>query len=73
MGLQLGRSLGRLYKQGVGDVDCRHIFLVAVVAHPTLAPIVPRGPSSPEAHRFLPVRVDTSEVLHLEHKETTRG
>ena len=47
----------------------RQIFLVAAVAHPTLAPIVPRGPSGPEVHRFLPVRVDTSEVLHLEHKD----
>ena len=26
-------------------------------------------PSSPEAQRFLPVCVDTSEVLHLEHKD----
>ena len=44
-------------------------LLAAVVAHPTPAPAAPRGPSSPEAQRFLPVRVDTSEVLHLEHKD----
>ena len=47
----------------------RYIFLVAAIAHPTLVPIVPRGTSSSEAHRFLPVRVDTSEVLHLVHKD----
>ena len=33
------------------------------------APAAPHGPSSLEAQRFLPVRVDTSEVLHLEHKD----
>jgi hypothetical protein len=43
--------------------------LVATAAHPTPAPAAPRGPSSPEVQRFLPVRVDTSEVLHLEHKD----
>ena len=43
-------------------------LLAAVAAHPTPAPASPRGPSSPEARRFLPVRVDTLEVLHLEHK-----
>ena len=43
--------------------------LVATTTHPTPAPAAPRGPSSPEARRFLPVRVDTSEVLHLEHKD----
>jgi hypothetical protein len=43
--------------------------LLAATAHPTPALVVPRGPSSPEAQRFLPVRVDTSEVLHLEHKD----
>jgi hypothetical protein len=32
-------------------------------------PAAPRRPSSPEAQRFLLVRVDTSEVLHLEHKD----
>ena len=47
-----------------------HAFLVvAVAAHPTPAPAAPHGPSSPEARRFLPIRVDTSEVLHLEHKD----
>ena len=44
-------------------------LLTAVVAHPTPAPAAPRGPSSLEAQRFLPIRVDTSEVLHLEHKD----
>ena len=34
---------------------------------PALA--APHGPSSPEVRRFLPVRVDTLEVLHLEHKD----
>jgi len=33
------------------------------------APVAPHRPSSPEARGFLPVRVDTSEVLHLEHKD----
>ena len=47
-----------------------HAFLaVAAAAHPTPAPAAPRGPSSPDARRFLPVRVDTLEVLHLEHKD----
>jgi hypothetical protein len=32
-------------------------------------PAAPRRPSSPEAQRFLLVRVDTYEVLHLEHKD----
>ena len=32
-------------------------------------PAAPRGPSSLKVRRFLPVRVDTSEVLHLEHKD----
>jgi hypothetical protein len=41
----------------------------AAAAHPTPAPVAPRGRSSPEAQRFLPVRVDTSKVLHLEHKD----
>ena len=44
-------------------------LLAAAVAHPTPAPAAPRGPSSPEAQRLLPVRMDTSEVLHLEHKD----
>ena len=46
-----------------------HTILAAAAAHPTPAPAAPNGPSSPEARRFLPVRVDTSEVLHLEHKD----
>ena len=46
-----------------------HVVLAAAAAHPTPAPTAPCGPSSPEARRFLPVRVDTSEVLHLEHKD----
>jgi hypothetical protein len=32
-------------------------------------PAAPRRPSSLEAQRFHPVHVDTSEVLHLEHKD----
>ena len=44
-------------------------LLVAAVAHPMPAPAAPRGPSSLEAQRFLPIRVDTLEVLHLEHKD----
>ena len=44
-------------------------FLAAAVAHPTPVLAAPRGPSSPEARCFLPVCVDTSEVLHLEHKD----
>ena len=46
-----------------------HAFLAAAAAHPTPAPAAPHGPSSPEVQCFLPVRVDTSEVLHLEHKD----
>ena len=46
-----------------------HAFLAAATAHPMPAPVAPRGPSSSEARCFLPVRVDTSEVLHLEHKD----
>ena len=46
-----------------------HATLAAAAAHPTPMPAAPCGPSSPEARRFLPVRVDTSEVLHLEHKD----
>ena len=53
---------------GNGARNPRH-FLAAAAAHPTSAPAAPRGPSSPEARRFLPVRVDTSELLHLEHKD----
>ena len=44
-------------------------LLAATATHPTPAPTAPRGPSSPEAQCFLPVRVDTLEVLHLEHKD----
>ena len=44
-------------------------LLVAAATHPMPAPAAPRGPSSQEVQRFLPVRVDTSEVLHLEHKD----
>jgi hypothetical protein len=70
MGLQLGSSLGRLYKQGVGAARANRCHLaVAAAAHPMPAPAAPRGRSSPEAQHFLPVRVDTSEVLHLEHKD----
>ena len=46
-----------------------HVILAAAAAHPTPASAAPRRPSSPEAKCFLPVRVDTSEVLHLEHKD----
>ena len=46
-----------------------HVILAAAAAHPTPAPAAPRGPSSSEARRFLHVCVDTSEVLHLEHKD----
>ena len=45
------------------------ILAAAAAAHPTPAPAAPCGPSSPEARRFLPVHVDTSELLHLEHKD----
>ena len=50
-----------------GQINPR--LLAAAAAYPMPAPAAPRGPSSPEARRFLPVRVDTSEVLHLEHKD----
>ena len=50
-----------------GQINPR--LLAAATAHPMPAPVAPRGPSSPEVQRFLPVRVDTSEVLHLEHKD----
>jgi len=42
---------------------------LAAAALPHAHAFIPHGPSSPEARRFLPVRVDTSEVLHLEHKD----
>ena len=42
---------------------------MAAATLPYARAFVPRGPSSPKAQRFLPVRVDTSEVLHLEHKD----
>ena len=70
MGLQLGSSLGtpiNMWGGAMGKINPR--LLKATAAHPTPAPAVPRGPSSPEERRFLPVRVDTSEVLHLEHKD----
>jgi hypothetical protein len=69
MGLELGSSLGRLYKQGLGVARAERHHLVAVAAHPTPVPIAPCGPSSLEAQHFLPICVDTSEVLHLEHKD----
>ena len=57
MGLQRGSSLGRLYKQGVG-AGRETIHAVGSRRRlPTLAPSAPRGPSSPEAQRFLPARV----------------
>ena len=71
MGLQLGSSLGtpiNMWGGAMGQID--PCLLAAAAAHPTPAPAAPRGPSSPEAQRFLPIRVDTSEVLHLEHKGT---
>ena len=46
-----------------------HAILAATAAHPMPALAAPHGPSSPEVRRFLPVHVDTSEVLHLEHKD----
>ena len=46
-----------------------HAVLVAAATHPTPVLAAPHVPSSPEAQCFLPVRVDTSEVLHLEHKD----
>ena len=46
-----------------------HTILAATAAHPTPAPTAPRGPSGSEAQCFLHVLVDTSEVLHLEHKD----
>jgi len=46
-----------------------HAILVATATHPTPALAAPCRPSSPEARRFLPIRVDTLEVLHLEHKD----
>ena len=70
MGLQLGSSLGtpiNMWGGATGQIN--PCLLAAAAAHPTPAPAAPRGPSSPEAQRFLPVRVDTSEVLHLEHKD----
>ena len=70
MGLQLGSSLGTpINKWGWATGLGIHAILVAAAAHPMPAPAAPRGPSSLEARRFLPVRVDTSEVLHLEHKD----
>ena len=70
MGLQLGSSLGtpiNMWGGAMGQINPH--LLAATAAHPTPASAAPRGPSSPEVQRFLPVRVDTSEVLHLEHKD----
>jgi hypothetical protein len=69
MGLQLRSSLGHLYKQGVGAARANRRHLAAAAAHPTPVPAAPHGPSSPEAQCFLSIRVDTSEVLYLEHKD----
>ena len=58
MGLRRGSSLGRLYKQGEGAGRVRQFTPVGRRRRlPTLAPSAPRGPSSPEAQRFLPARV----------------
>ena len=57
MGLQRGSSLGRLYKQGVGAGRDGFTPVGSRRRLPTLAPSAPRGPSSPEAQRFLLVRV----------------
>ena len=70
MGLQLGSSLGtpiNMWGGATGQIN--PCLLVAAAAHPTPASAAPHGPSSLEARRFLPVCVDTSEVLHLEHKD----
>ena len=70
MGLQLGSSLGtpiNMWGGAMGQIN--PCLLAAIAAHPMPASIAPRGPSSPEAQRFLPVHVDTLEVLHLEHKD----
>ena len=70
MGLQLGRSLGTpINMWGVATRQINPHLLATAATHPTPAPTAPHGPSSPEAQRFLPVRVDTLEVLHLEHKD----
>jgi hypothetical protein len=53
-----------------GGADSGHVLLVATEPRPPRpCLVVPRGPSSPEARRFLPYVWDTSEVLHLEHKD----
>ena len=70
MGLQLGSSLGTpINMWGGATGQSNPCLLVAAATHPTPAPAAPHGPSSLEAQRFLPVHVDTSEVLHLEHKD----
>jgi hypothetical protein len=46
------------------------LFQVAV-APPTLSPRRTRGPSSPVCVASSSVRVDTLEVLHLEHLDRT--
>ena len=68
MGLQLGSSLGCLYKRGVGDGVRGIPRFSASRRRPTPSLVASRRPSSLESRRFLLVRVDTSEVLHLEHK-----
>ena len=70
MGLQLRSSLGtpiNMWGGATGQINPH--LLTAATAHPTPASAAPRRPSSPEAQRFLPIRVDTLEVLHLEHKD----
>ena len=70
MGLQLRSSLGTpINMWGVATRQINPHLLATAATHPTPAPTAPHGPSSPEAQRFLPVRVDTLEVLHLEHKD----
>jgi hypothetical protein len=46
------------------------LFQVAA-APPTLSPRRTRGPSSPACVAYFSVRVDTLEVLHLEHLDRT--
>jgi hypothetical protein len=44
-------------REGGGAAKGNSRHKAAVVARPTLTPIAPHGPSSPEAQRFLPVSV----------------
>jgi hypothetical protein len=46
----------RLYKKGRGRGQVIHV-IGQPPSNPTLTPTAPREPSSPEAQRFLPVRV----------------